>query len=340
MYNVIQCAVQGRGHIKDNIPCQDKTYSLCKNGTHVIALADGAGSAKFSHFGAAYVTKKICENLVDEFNLYFEEKDGVAVKRKILNFLLNGLETMAFENSATLKDFASTLLVVAISLDRYIIIHIGDGVIGYLKDNELKVATQPDNGEFVNTTFFVTSKDVVKKMRLMKGYLNSIKGFILMSDGTEVSFYNKKEKTLTSSLIPIMNLMNYVNSEDLQNELLCSFETIIKKNTVDDCSISILMKDYFDFLGFDTLSVREKYNLLFNTDSYVNKKKLKLVKRYSEILFCLSNPKNLKQLSREIRLKEKYLKKHLSRLLEMNYVIKKNNSYKTILIMKKNEGDM
>ena len=60
MWNVIQCAAQGRSHIKSDIPCQDKTYSAFDNDTQVIALADGAGSAKLSHYGAETVTKFIC----------------------------------------------------------------------------------------------------------------------------------------------------------------------------------------------------------------------------------------------------------------------------------------
>ena len=31
MWNTIQCAVQGKGHIKTETPCQDKTYSLFLN---------------------------------------------------------------------------------------------------------------------------------------------------------------------------------------------------------------------------------------------------------------------------------------------------------------------
>ena len=45
MWKTLQCAVQGRSHIKTEIPCQDKTFTSIENGVSVIALADGAGSA-------------------------------------------------------------------------------------------------------------------------------------------------------------------------------------------------------------------------------------------------------------------------------------------------------
>lgn len=46
MWHFLSCEVIGRGHEKKEIPCQDKTYKFQYNGASVIALADGAGSAK------------------------------------------------------------------------------------------------------------------------------------------------------------------------------------------------------------------------------------------------------------------------------------------------------
>ena len=206
MWISIQCAAQGRSHKKSDIPCQDKTYSVVKNDTQVIALADGAGSASLSHYGAESVTKGISKELAKNFEVYFKEDNGVIVKQKLLNEILNILNKQAEELGCRTKDLASTLLLVAIKGDYYIIIHIGDGVIGYLKDDELKVASQPENGEFVNTTVFTTSKDAIMTMKLMRGKLAQINGFVLMSDGTEASFYNKKEQQLATILKKIMKM--------------------------------------------------------------------------------------------------------------------------------------
>ena len=77
MWNIIQCAVKGRSHEKVNMPCQDKTYALFENDVQTIALADGAGSAKLSHFGAETVTRCICEEMVQKFDDYFNNEDGI-----------------------------------------------------------------------------------------------------------------------------------------------------------------------------------------------------------------------------------------------------------------------
>lgn len=42
------------------------------------------------------------------------------------------------------------LLLAAVSEERFLLVHIGDGVIGYLDGDTLKVASVPDNGEFAN----------------------------------------------------------------------------------------------------------------------------------------------------------------------------------------------
>ena len=46
MWRSVCCAMQGSGHKKSGVPCQDKTFRLNKNNVHVIALSDGAGSAR------------------------------------------------------------------------------------------------------------------------------------------------------------------------------------------------------------------------------------------------------------------------------------------------------
>ena len=92
MWNTIQCAVQGKSHIKTGVPCQDKTYSLFLNGVKVIALADGAGSAKLSHYGAESSTKFICQELAENFDSYFlnktiTNKENIRkINRKIKDF--------------------------------------------------------------------------------------------------------------------------------------------------------------------------------------------------------------------------------------------------------------
>lgn len=332
MWNAIQCAVQGRGHAKTDTPCQDKTYVLVSDEANVVALADGAGSAKMSHYGAEYVTNYICKKLLQDFDIYFSEEDGAVIKRKIINDLLTGLNQIATEHECEVKDLASTLLVAAVKDGKYILIHIGDGVIGYLKNSELKIASQPENGEFVNTTVFVTSKDVLQTMKILKGKLCTINGFVLMSDGTEASLYNKREKTLAPVLRRLMKLSQIMDSSCLENEIRKSFDGVIKEATTDDCSIVLLVEEDYSFRGYNELSKTEKGELLGFS---VNNQDRKRCKRYDDILHFLLVPSALAEVSRRLHLKKKYSIRHLEYLMERNLIVKNNGFYQTAIVMKK-----
>ena len=332
MWTSVQCAVQGRGHIKTNTPCQDKTYHICENDVDVIALADGAGSAEMSHYGAELVTKRVCELFVKQFDIYYGESDGVTIKRVIIGYLVEELERFAKEFNCELSDLASTLLVVAVHNDKFIILHIGDGVIGYVKNDELKIASHPENGEFVNTTIFVTSKDVLSSMKLMKGQLNDITGFALMSDGTETCLYNKREKSLVSVLKKLMDLSQIMDKECLQREIEKSFEKVIKNATTDDCSLIFLVEEDNSFCGYNKLTIEQKRDLFQLKDNLYYKKQLK---RYDEILKYASSPKSISQISRRINLKKKFCRKHIEWLINRNMLVVNGGLVCTAIIMDK-----
>lgn len=329
MWNVIQCAIQGRGHIKSNTPCQDKTYSIIIGNVRVIALADGAGSERLSQYGAETVTKFICSELSEKFDIYFADKDGAAVKQKLIKGLLKSLNETAKQLDCEMKELASTLLFVAVKNEQFIIAHIGDGVIGYLKENELKIASQPENGEFANTTVFTTSKDAIMTMKLIKGSLGEIQGFVLMSDGTEASLYNKKERKLADVLKKIMQMSTIVPADKIEEQLKQSFENVIINATTDDCSIAMLVKTDAAFKGYLRLNNEQKCKLL-GIGSGTPKK---IIRRYDDILICLKDKQSVSQIARMIHLKPKYTKKYVNKLCMLNFIEKDGSCYRTIVVM-------
>ncbi|ONI39405.1 hypothetical protein AN639_05455 [Candidatus Epulonipiscium fishelsonii] len=255
MWKTAKCEVQGRGHEKQDIPCQDKTFYIQEGDTTVIALADGAGSARLSEHGADRVTRFIGEEFIENFNLYFEQSDGAIVKQDLRNKIVGTLEQLReqliLEVDCKIEDLASTLLFVAVKDNNFIIGHIGDGVIGYLKNDDMKIASEPQNGEFVNSTIFTTSPDFINNFNLIKGEVGEIQGFVLMSDGSETSLYNKKEKQLSPMVNKIMNLAIENSQDKLEKLLDDTFQSMIKPRTLDDCSIVFMTK-----------------NIIFETGSY------------------------------------------------------------------------
>ena len=328
MWQFFQCAVTGRGHEQRQIPCQDKTYKFEYDGVSVISLADGAGSARLSHYGASRVSEFIAKDLAENFNKYYTNPNGVEVKKYMITVLKTELEALAEKHQCSIKDFASTLLFAAVKDDKFIIGHIGDGVIGYIKNNEIKVATHPSNGEFANVTVFVTSNDAISSFRLLKGTTKSgIDGFVLFSDGTENSFYDKRNKKISNAVKDIMNLVRVAKAEKIKDRITDFFERKIKQATTDDCSMAIMVNNHNR--NFADLDIRTKADIL-GVNPYKSNKKKK-IQRYQEILFALENRLTIKELSRLMHLKKKYMRKKISKLIFTNLLEIIDGKYQSIL---------
>jgi len=138
--------VQGRSHIKSDIPCQDKVANYSDLQMDIISLADGAGSCKLSHIGADISTRHICSVLQKEFDNFLNmELNDVAVQ--ISTSLKDTLNIEARNSSVDLKNLSSTLLFVAVKNEHYLAGSLGDGIIGVLRnDNNIDVLSHPDNG--------------------------------------------------------------------------------------------------------------------------------------------------------------------------------------------------
>ncbi|THE12317.1 protein phosphatase 2C domain-containing protein [Bacillus timonensis] len=229
----------GRGHIKQQLPCQDYTFCVQTQDMTILVLADGAGSAPSSHIGAQTVVHKMMTILQNHFEEMFEEDDQQLLRKRIIGILLNELE--GIENfSGNIKEYASTLLYVAIKGDRYLAGHIGDGVIGLqVAGGSFKVLSNPENGLFANTTYFITSDEAWKYLRLYKGETHAKTGFILMSDGTADSLFNKKKQGFAPAIPRMLDWLRNHPNQKIAEVLETNLDSVIKQQTQDDCSIAL-----------------------------------------------------------------------------------------------------
>lgn len=320
MWKMVNYETCGRGHLKTNIPCQDKTIIVNKGNSYVIALADGAGSASHSHYGAETVVNTISNFLIDNFDELIVNQNGVKVKEEILSVIREALKEEAEKQSCDIKDLASTILAVAIKGNEFLIIHLGDGVIGMVKDNMVKVASKPENGEFSNSTVFVTSENAINYIKLYKGKTDGISGFLLMSDGTAESFYHKKTQQLSIGVKKIVDWSILLPKEKIEELLADSFNNIISKNTLDDCSIAILANNQMTSSLYDELDFVAKCNLfdiIPKNDKITHKK----IAKYENLLKQLNNkPMNISTLAKSCHIKKKYLKREVKKLHSLGII--------------------
>lgn len=327
MWTYSSCQVQGRGHIKNQIPCQDKTKTVFDKGTYVIALADGAGSARLAHYGATTVVDSITQLFVDSFEELYNEDDGRRVKLTIMEKLTDDLNNQTHLLACMLKDLASTMLVVAINNDRFIIAHIGDGVIGYLDGDHLKVASAPANGEHANETYFVTSREAISTMKIFKGEINNIAGFVIMSDGTEQSLYNKRENALSPAIIKLMRRNVLLDNCSMRSQLEVTFQNVIATRTHDDCSIALITREGSVLHPFADYGFAEKCDLYAKKQNGISAHKC--VARYDAILTILQEPTTCAVLARKIHLRPKYTKRHLAYLCNLGLIKCRDGKFMT-----------
>lgn len=339
MWHFTECAIQGRGHIKSGTPCQDKTMVLHKNNVFIITLADGAGSAQYSHFGAASIIEAVSSVLAERFDRYFSEENAHVVTSNIYKNYSDVLLELSNELNCKIQDLASTLLFVAVKDERFILGHIGDGIIGYVKNDQIKIASFPNNGEFSNETQFATSKNAHHYMNMIKGELNGITGFILMSDGTADSLYNKREKKLADVIKKIIKLSILLPKNKIDEILYKSFQKSVIQSTFDDCSMAVMSLNVANFNGFLQCNIEQKCGILNIINS--NRDRNLRVQRYSALLEFMQQPRTLTELYQFIkdrnikirRIRKKDLDKHLKYLINLSLIELKNNYYHTLITL-------
>lgn len=283
--------VTGRGHQRQGMPCQDRVLAMEKNGVTVVALADGAGSAPLSHEGAECAVQTACTMLCKRFDEFFHAHRPAEVRQFLLSGVRDSIQRRAEALGAEKKDLACTLLAVAVRGDAYLLFHVGDGVIGYRKSGKLLVASAPQNGEFANTTTFVTSPDALLHSRALRGIQPQIEGFVLMSDGCEAALYHKGRKRLAPLIRKLFQRLQLLSGEASQMMMGAVMEHAIAERTQDDCSMALLVRKKDPFDAWLQMTQREKAQVLGIATGNRNRRR-RAIRQYARLCDAENGQKN------------------------------------------------
>lgn len=209
-----------------------------------IALADGAGSRPRSEIGAEAVVRSTLRILSSQFDEIYRECEGALdmARRHIQSELLKSLSRAARKEKCDISALASTLLFVAHKGSRFLAGHIGDGVIARIDDaGAPHTLSFPDNGEFANSTVFVTDPLAVERFRLIHGSAEvGASGFVLMSDGCTESLYNKRIGVPAAAISKLHAWNLQLSRKKMDAILLANLQQTIAKKSTDDCSLALL----------------------------------------------------------------------------------------------------
>lgn len=242
MWACINGVLQGKSHVQTNTPCQDKIAFRRNTDLISIALADGAGSCVYSDIGAEIAVETTCKYLFKEFDRLIN-LEALQIAKELIHRIRTRLGIRAKRDSCTIGDYSSTLLFCAIHKDKALVGHLGDGVIGVIGNDVMKVISFPENGEFANTTYFTTSTSYQKHFRIQKiCNADSYDGFVLMSDGSSECLYDKKQKKLATAVLKISSWIETNSEQEVNEALMHNMQELFFQKTNDDCSVIIAQR--------------------------------------------------------------------------------------------------
>ncbi len=249
-WKVVARSSIGVMHQQHNLRCQDsaKYEKLLDNSILVGAVADGAGSAKFSDTGS----QEAVESAVKFFKVLVEESETEdfwqqAPSEELAKEWFTNLQHQVLEKFRQISqrglyscdDLACTLLVFIATPDWMAAMQTGDGfiVIRY-PEGDYDLLFQPDKGEYINETTFVTSKTAVDDMQV-KVIEKQLSFICVATDGLERVAHLRGWKPYRPFFQPLEDYLTNTEDPEQESEYLEQFldSEQLNKRTKDDKTI-------------------------------------------------------------------------------------------------------
>ena len=159
MWRSIGARAAGSAHAETGTPCQDAyAYAALTADLVAIAVADGAGSARFADEGAARSVDRAIRYLRNVTDLLDDDPFvWSAAVRAAFDAARGAVVDASRARGLDARHFATTLQIVLLGRDAYCYGRIGDGCgVGLHEGSLIPLAPAPDN-VFANETTFLTS---------------------------------------------------------------------------------------------------------------------------------------------------------------------------------------
>ena len=232
-YQILAASRRGRSHAHEGtFRDDDFAVSVEDDGWHILIVADGAGSAKFSRQGSrlacrtaqqklrAGIRELLQPKLPELLTAWQAEEEPQAVReiKTLLYQTLGGaafaayksIEEEAAQQATPVKDYATTLLLsIARKSETGTFVAafgIGDGGIGAYDatTGEITLMNQPDGGEFSGQTRFLTMREVIGDgqdmlQRVKFALFPQLTTLVLMTDGISDAKFGTDKNLLAAA---------------------------------------------------------------------------------------------------------------------------------------------
>lgn len=179
-WRAMTASVAGSGHRARDIGCEDaSSVAVTDDGTLLVAVADGAGSARL----AAEGSRRAVDAAMSALGRGLDLCEVLAEARRALE-----PTTDESDDGVALGDRATTLLVVRASHGSGEIetAQVGDGAVVIRTSDGLEVFAADAKGEYLNETCFLTSDRWAEEARVSRRPLEGVDGLAALTDGLQL----------------------------------------------------------------------------------------------------------------------------------------------------------
>ncbi len=248
---LIGATVQGTHHLLEGTPCQDTQAFLSTSNCLVIAIADGVGSAVLAHQGAQLAVQSALANVAAALSDGIPENE-LDWRNLLQSAFFSARERLVDEadrQNLNLFDFATTLILVAVSKRWLAAANIGDGAVVIVDDHGSFLSVcKPQNGEFVNETNALTQSDANDRTdyQILQG---SAKYLALLSDGLQrIALHQIDGSPHTPFFAPLFRQLDGVGDASQAAHSLANFlaSEKVRKLSGDDKTLVLAANKYVD----------------------------------------------------------------------------------------------
>lgn len=244
MWKTLSRSVQGIGHRRGNIPCQDscQTNLLSVGDHHILILtaSDGAGSAERSDIGSRIACESAQRIIVDDL-IQWGGLRPVEFEQSLHWYqqVMDDLQIEAEQLAVPLRQLACTLLVSIIGESGAVFCQIGDGAMVTKVNDQYEHVFWPQSGEYANTTNFITAgrldKDLMFEWR--DGRIDDIAIFTDGLQSVALDFAHRRaHEPFFSPLFKALN--DHADPSELQGPMQTFLESpSLAERTDDDLTL-------------------------------------------------------------------------------------------------------
>lgn len=251
--NLWSCAghsVVGGAHIQAGLPCQD-FFALTDsvNGRRVVALADGAGSAKCCQTGARLAVETIICAIANYHGSLRELTDTAALEFGRL--VRDELAEKSKADGNEIGDYACTLLAAAFEDGSSYFWQVGDGAWLVETTQGIECATWPYKGEFNNQTVFITSEDWAElrddqDAKWQFAHFDNVVGAMGFTDGLEM--FCLDAATRKPHLPFVERIFSALRSQPSESEIVLRIQQMLTSPVIteredDDLTLVLVWKN-------------------------------------------------------------------------------------------------